>query len=343
MRIAAMLGGAVSVAAAAAPSGVAVDTLRATGALPAHLTGRFMDPVRFAVAADGRYLVLDRRDHTVYVIDRTRDTIEQVLKVGFEPGKLFHPGALSLAGDRFAVADAPNGYERIQYFSLDGRQVGSFYLDERRPLAPRLTIGPLVLNGVGTMQFTGTTFLVSKPESGGLFVEYDLFGRPIRAIGTLRPTGQEADANLHLGLNTGIPLVDPSGGFYFIFQTGRPLIRKYDAQGQLVFERHIEGPELDGQIQSLPTTWPTRDTAAGRLPIVTALVRTAAVDGSGQLWVSLMTPFTYVYDRTGEKVRTVRFQSASGTLSPTSLFFSGDGRLLVTPGCYEFLGAGTGR
>jgi hypothetical protein len=65
-------------------------------------------------------------------------------------------------------------------------------------------------------------------------------------------------------------------------------------------------------------------------------VRTAAVDASGQLWVSLMTPFTYVYDPQGEKRRTIQFASAGGAISPTSLFFSDDGRLLVTPGCYEF-------
>ena len=59
------------------------------------------------------------------------------------------------------------------------------------------------------------------------------------------------------------------------------------------------------------------------------------VDASGKLWVSLTVPYTYVYDADGDKVRTVQFAGA-GTISPTSLFFTRDGRLLVTPGCYEF-------
>ena len=46
-------------------------------------------------------------------------------------------------------------------------------------------------------------------------------------------------------------------------------------------------------------------------------------------------PFTYVYDGDGEKVRTVQFRGA-GVVTPTSLFFARDGRLLVTPGCYVF-------
>jgi hypothetical protein len=28
--------------------------------------------------------------------------------------------------------------------------------------------------------------------------------------------------------------------------------------------------------------------------------------------------------------------AAAGTISPTSLFFTRDGRLLIIPGCYEF-------
>ena len=45
-----------------------------------------------------------------------------------------------------------------------------------------------------------------------------------RSIGNLRRTGHEDDAEVHLALNSGIPLVDPTGGFYFVFQTGEPFI-----------------------------------------------------------------------------------------------------------------------
>ena len=51
--------------------------------------------------------------------------------------------------------------------------------------------------------------------------------------------------------------------------------------------------------------------------------------------MSLRVPYTYVYDRKGEKVRTVQFHAA-GTVSPDSLFFESRDRLLVTPGCYIF-------
>ena len=85
----------------------------------------------------------------------------------------------------------------------------------------------------------------------------------------------------------------------------------------------------------MPTSWPKRQVDKNVLPIVPAAIRTAGVDRSGRLWVALTSPFTYVYDRSGDKVRTVQFRGAD-LLTPNSLFFTKDGRILVTPGCYIF-------
>jgi hypothetical protein len=129
-------------------------------------------------------------------------------------------------------------------------------------------------------------------------------------------------------------VADPTGGFYFVFLAGVPVFRKYDPTGKLLFERHIEGPELDEYVRTMPTTWARRG-RRGEVPLVKAAVRNAAADSSGNLWISLAVPFTYVYDSTGQKRRIVQFRGA-GLLLPTSLFFGREGRLLVTPGCYAF-------
>lgn len=54
-----------------------------------------------------------------------------------------------------------------------------------------------------------------------------------------------------------------------------------------------------------------------------------------RVWVAFVVPYTYVYDREGDKARTVQFRGA-GVMTPGSLFFGKNGRLLVTPGLYEF-------
>ena len=154
-------------------------------------------------------------------------------------------------------------------------------------MTARITVGGVVLNGVGSVQYDGTSVVMSLPETGSVITRSSLSGRALRSIGSLRATGQEADRDLHLALNTGLPLIDPRGGFYFIFQTGVPLFRKYDGKGTLLFERHIEGREIDALLAAQPTKWPRRTNAQGEeLPLVTPVVRTAAVDPSGNLWVA---------------------------------------------------------
>ena len=106
----------------------------------------------------------------------------------------------------------------------------------------------------------------------------------------------------------------------FVFQTGQPMFRRYDRAGRLMFERHVEGREIDDLVAGLPTTWPRRNTSEGELAVVAPIVRAAAVDAAGLLWLSFVVPHTYVYDRDGDKIRSVQFRAA-GTISPTGLFF----------------------
>ena len=311
-----------------------VEILRSTGGLAADVVGLLREPAAFQRAPDGSYLVLDRRGHVVYRVRSSGTDAIKIVQIGPESGRIIGPSALVLAGSRFIVADGPGRRERVQLFDLDGTRVSGFWLPGRA--TPRITLGALTLSGVSSLQWTGRSILMNQPELGGLMTEFTLGGQPYHTFGAFRSTGHEADRDVHLALNSGLPLVDPAGGYYFVFQAGLPMFRKYDADGRLLFERHIEGPELDAMIQTLSTIWPRRQDETGReLPLILPTVRAAAVAPNGDLWVSLSVPYTYVYDRHGEKVRTVQFQAA-GTVSPDSLFFDSRDRLLVTPGCYIF-------
>ena len=311
-----------------------VDVLRSVGGLPPHIVGLFEEPLGFQQAPDGLYYVFDRRGHSVYTVDADKKAARKVVEIGQEVGRIIQPRGFDTSQTgSFVVADAPRGIERVQIFGADGIRLRGFTLPVRQRTAG-IAFGSVVMSGIASIQYAGANLLVSHPESGALFTEYTRSGFAVRSIGRLRDTGHEQDRDLHLALNVGFPVVDPTGGFYYVFAGGRPMFRKYDANGRLLFERHVEGIELDDYLASLPTTWPTRKAADGELPLVTPVVRAAAVDQMGQLWISLSHPYTYVYDAGGDKVRTVRF-SAAGTISPTSLFFARNGRLLVTPGCYE--------
>ncbi len=314
-----------------------VEVLQSVGSLPPEVVGAYREPAGFQQVQSGQYLVFDRRSHAVFGVDAEKTGTWKLVDIGQEEGRLLDPSAFDAEpGGSFVVADAPDNIERVQIFAVTGRKLGGFTLPGRS--SARVTLGNIVVSGVGSLQYTGSALLMSQPETGALMTEYGLGGTPTRTFGTLRPTGQEQDRAVHLALNSGLPLINPLGGYYFVFQAGVPMFRKYDASGRLLFERHIEGPEIDPVVMSLPTVWPRRPGRGGDLPLVVPSVRTAAVDASGNLWIALVQPVTYVYDPTGEKSRVVAFRGA-GVIAPVSLSFTGKNRLLVTPGCYEFVTA----
>lgn len=309
-----------------------VDVLKSVSSLPPHIVGLFREPIGFKQTANGDYYVFDRRGHTVYVVDEPAAVAKKLVQIGAEDGRVIEPGAFDVANNgSFAVADAPNGRERVQIFDAAGIRTGGFILPGRG--SSRVVLGTMALNGVGTLSYDGRSLLMSHAETGWLITQYAVDGTPLRSIGQLRKTGHESDRDLHLALNSGMPLADPTGGFYFVFIAGPPAFRKYDAKGQLVYERVIQGREIDPLVDAIPDRWPRR--ASSELPFVTPTIRTAAVDGFGRLWVSFVIPYSYVYDATGEKIRTVQFRGA-GLITPASLWFKPDGHVLVTPGCYEF-------
>jgi hypothetical protein len=311
-----------------------VDVLKSTGAIPAHIAGAFLRPMGFQQSDQGQYFIFDRRAHAVYTIAGA--AAKKIIEVGAESGRILDPSAFDIdsTDGTFVIADAPLRQQRIQIFAATGGRIGGFTLPSRE--VARVTLDTIVLNGVGSIQFTGRSILINQPETGVLVSELDFYGRTLRTFGQLRPTGQESDPDLHAALNAGFPLIDPTGGFYFVFSTGVPMFRKYDDKGRLLFERHVEGPQLDEYLRSMPTRWPKRRTEEGDLlPFVPPAIRTAAVDRGGRLWISLMQPYTYVYDAFGDKLRSVQFKGAD-ILAPGSLYFTKDGRVLVTPGLYEF-------
>jgi hypothetical protein len=311
-----------------------VEALRSIGGLPPHIAGGFREAVAFHQGPDGTYYVFDRRAHAVFAVDAARGAVRTLVDIGQEDGRVIQPKGFDVSSDgRIVVADAPRNRQRIQVFDPAGTRQAGFYL-QGQPAA-QVVVDNLLLNGTGSVNFTGSRLLLSHPESGALVTAYTPAGYPTLTFGQLRPTGFESDRELHLAHNAGLPLGDPTGGFYFVFLTGRPVFRKYSADGTLLWERHIEGVEIDGLLDAQPTSWPRRRVEDREVPFVAPVIRAAAVSPRGELWISLAVPYTYVYDAQGDKIRTVQFYGA-GLVSPTSLSFGRSGTVLVTPGCYEF-------
>ena len=311
-----------------------METLTPIAALPAHIAGSFQNLTSCHQSKNGDYFIFDRRGHSVYVAPAGLDTARKLIEIGSEAGRVLDPTSFDLAPDgTFMVADAPGGNPRVQIFLASGSTLRGFRLPGRS--VPRITLSNFVLNGVAAAEYTGTSIFISQPENGALVTEFAIDGAPRRSFGEPRRTGHEADPSVHLAMNSGAVAAIPGGGFYFVFLAGVPQFRKYDADGRLLFDRHVEGPDLDRFVQALPTTWKRQKTEDGEIPVVLPSVLTAAVDHRDNLWISTAAGVTYVYDASGEKRRTVRFRAA-GMTSPTAMSFTPQGRLLVAPGCFAF-------
>jgi len=309
------------------------EILRSVGGLPAHIAGRFTDLTVCRQLPDGAFLVFDRRSQTVFSVAPSADAAVEIVKIGAEPGRILQPYAFDVArGGTFVVADAPDNRSRVQLFLSTGSRLGGFSVPGR---GFPLLIDGVAITGLASLVLTDRSIFLSQPERNSLITEHGLDGVSARSFGELRPTGFEQDPPLHHALNSGLVVINPQGGFYYVFVAGVPAFRKYDDTGALVFERHIEGTELDRYMRDRPTAWPRRKTGDGEYPVVRPAVRAAAADGSGNLWISLDVPFTYVYDPRGDKQRVVQLRAA-GIVSPTNMSFTTAGRLLVTPGCFLF-------
>jgi hypothetical protein len=318
---------------AAAPR---VEVLTPISSLPPDLVGRLREPAAFAQTSTGGYVVFDRRAQKIFGVDAARRALTTLVDIGPSDGQILQPDVIAFGPNRtFAVVDQPKGYERLQIFFEDGTPLGRVQRWPARAGEERLSVNGVTFFGLGAIALGRETVVAGGQQPGALMTEFDREGNGLRSIGQMRPTGHESDPLAHRALNAGIPLIASDGSLIWVFTTGVPLLRKYAADGTLLYERHIEGPELDGPIQSLPQRYPTRPLNGREYPAVVGTVTAAAIDADDRVWVSLNVPFTYVYDRSGEKVRTVQFRGTE-TMTPTSFFFTPSGTVLVTPGCFEF-------
>src|SRR3954467_510292 len=173
-------------------SAARVDVLRSVGGLPPHIVGMFEEATNFQQADSGLYYVFDRRGHAVWTVDPTRTLARKAVDIGGEPGRILEPYGFDSAPDGpFVVADVPRVQERVQTFDATGTWKTGFFL-QTRPEA-RVTFGGVVLGGIGSIQHTGRSLLVSYPETGALFTEYSPAGVAMRSVGRLRATGYEQE------------------------------------------------------------------------------------------------------------------------------------------------------
>ncbi len=181
----------------------------------------------------GNYYVVDKNNHRVCVFDPSENFKFQIGQLGQGPEDLNHPGPLVLGPHGWLyVGDSDNF--RTQIFDQSGHRIGGFH----SPL-----ISPdLVVNSRGEI-------FLNHPTRGRLISVYSSEGKLLRQFGDLMSLshaypGHPDDEKYQVPLSRVVMDIDEGDNLYVAYLFA-PIIQKYDAAGNLLWERNLKGPLIE--------------------------------------------------------------------------------------------------
>ena len=270
----------------------------------------------------GKYLLTDVKRNRVLIVKDNMEVEREFGRIGSGPGQLLHPGYIDVARDGTIYVN-DGGNERIVKFTSAGAYLGEFQVASYEGMAV----------GAENELFLG------QPQEDNLVTVYSSSGKKLRSFGQLKKFSEiygaafaDNDALYKTALNQVRLSTDKDGNLYVSFML-IPLIQKYSPQGKLLFERKLEGPEIDQlmeKIQKRKYITGNRDGAEGRIIALDPVIEPA----TGNILVPLVDGSIYVADRDGNKLALLHPQwpeQATRTFYPYVAGLGAKGELLVTP------------
>jgi hypothetical protein len=273
-------------------------------------------------AYQGKYILSDFKGHRILVVGDNMQVEKEFGRIGSGPGRLFHPGSLDVAGDG-TIYVQDGGNERIVKFTSDGHHLGDLPLSDFAGFA----VGPR------------NELYLGQPEEGHLITVYSSSGKKLRSLGQLKkfseiygPEFAEKDLPYKTAFNRVRLSTDADGNIYVSFML-TPLLQKYSPAGELLFERRLEGPEIDrlmAAIQKQKYIGTMSDGADARIVALDPVIEPS----SGNILVPLVDGSIYLADRDGKRLNFLRPQAMQPTdesFYPFAAGLGAKGELLVSP------------
>jgi hypothetical protein len=270
----------------------------------------------------GKYILTDFTGNRVFIVKDNMEVERQFGRIGSGPGQLVHPGHLDVAPDGTIYIE-DGGNERIAKFD----QLGN-YLGELR-----------VSNYEGLAAGARNELYLGQPQEGYLITAYSSSGKKLRSFGQLKKYSEiygAASADKDVPFKTAFNRVrlstDQEGNLYVSFLL-TPLLQKYSPDGNLLFERKLEAPEIDRLIEAVQKQkyiTMTADGADARIVALDPVIEPA----TGNILVPLVDGSIYLADRAGNKLALLHPQDTRRTNQTFYPFIAGLGakqELLVTP------------
>lgn len=182
----------------------------------------------------GRYYVTDQRGNVLLAFDSRDRLLAKFGTAGSGKGEFIHPTTLSSGPDgQIYVRDLGN--DRIEFFDLAGRYTGEIKAQDFSGFA---------ISGRNEI-------MVGLPQDGALVTVYDRRGHEIRKIGKLRKTSEfygpasRGDDLRNQVLINRVNLAAGEQGTLYVTFLFAPVVQKYDADGRLLWERRLGGPDIE--------------------------------------------------------------------------------------------------
>lgn len=233
-------------------------------------------PSSIVSSSSGDLFVLDNMNHRVLVFREGR-FLRQIGQIGQGEGDLHQPVAMCIdKNDRLYIVDQEN--KRIQIFLSDGSPYGRFQADTETNTITVDSLGEILIN---------------NPNSGDLVTVYSAQGRKVRTMGELAPVslgypGHARDEDLKPFLGRAYLLADESG--IYIVHFFMPLVRKITENGELLWERRLEGKPVEELARTFwgePGSRPAKSVRSLDHRQFTNIIACAAIAEDGRLLVVL--------------------------------------------------------
>lgn len=293
-----------------------------TGVVYEEMFGHIAFSAYDVATYQNKYFLTDIEGNRLLVINRNMEVERNFGRIGSGPGRVFHPGYLDVGGDGTLFVE-DGGNERIVRFDQSGHYLGAFRVDDFQGMAVDAQ----------------NQLYLGQPQAGSLITVYSSTGTKLRSFGQLKKYSEiygeafrDKDASYMNALNRVRLASDKAGNLYVSFMN-TPLIRKYAPDGTLMFERRVEGPEIDGLLEAIQK----RRYIATKIDGID--MRIIALDPvidpvNGNIMVPLVDGSVYVADREGNRVSLLRPAWANrgdGTFRPFVAGLGANGEFMVTP------------
>jgi hypothetical protein len=205
--------------------------------LPIFTDFTFNTPKFIRKDRTGNFLVLDSGNHRLTIFNQSMKFIRQIGQIGQGPEDLFTPTDYAIdARGRIYILDGGNS--RIQVFDRDGKRLAMIPVDSKSLVVDVNSRGEILLN---------------QPMKGNVICVYSQEGKLLKRFGVLMTIshaypGRPNDDKYRIPLSRAQMAIDRQDNVYVCY-TFAPILQKYDASGNLLWEARLAGGESEALVK----------------------------------------------------------------------------------------------